>query len=223
MTADNGFTGFSRLGEDDCLIDNETSDSDSSNDSETTHSSSDSDACDDDLEWDSDDESSLDSNFMAEMAYELGFDIDDDDYDETVATPFGYSAKAMASSQKFIPTVSPMMGFLEKSSSEAPFLRKTYSFSSINTDTPTRSYYPANFKAGGMDEPGCLGQDEPGCQRHFDSDCDDSYTRVSDYVEQNAEVRAWNRTSSHQIKLNPDAALQATECHISSPAGSVVT
>ncbi|KAI2507663.1 hypothetical protein MHU86_6756 [Fragilaria crotonensis] len=158
MTADNGFTGFSRLGEEDYLqIDEASSQMDSSEDSEASQSTSDSDDQDSDdvSEWDSDDESSLDSNFMAEMANELGFDIDDDvdddDGDETINSSI--ASRSMASRRKFIPHFSSMMKVHEASTSETHFTDESCCDSSINTEVQSRSYYPANFKAGGVDTP----------------------------------------------------------------------
>ena len=65
MTANKGFTGFAHLGQDDCLRDEEGSESDSSDDSDEseTQSTSDSHGSDDSSEWDADEESSLDSKF----------------------------------------------------------------------------------------------------------------------------------------------------------------
>ncbi|KAI2490756.1 hypothetical protein MHU86_23803 [Fragilaria crotonensis] len=170
MTADNGFTGFSRLGEEDYLqIDEASSQMDSSEDSEASQSTSDSDDQDSDdvSEWDSDDESSLDSNFMAEMANELGFDIDDDvdddDGDETINSSI--ASRSMASRRKFIPHFSSMMKVHEASTSETHFTDESCCDSSINTEVQSRSYYPANFKAGGVDTP----ETSNGC--HLSTSC----------------------------------------------------
>jgi hypothetical protein len=130
MTATDRFLGFAHLGENDCLPDENDSSSssesrdagnsdDSDSDDESDQSDSDddeegsSDSDDDDegsSDWESDDESSLDSNFMNEMANELGFEVDQHEDDETVATYDVSLVKAIASGQRSLIPTSDLSG-----------------------------------------------------------------------------------------------------------------
>ena len=106
MTAvKNGFTaGLCELQENDHVMNNEqASENDSCDDSEESESQSitDSDGSDNSSERLSDNESLLDSNFIAEMANDLGFAIDNEESDKLVMLMKTSTVEAAAMRQKF--------------------------------------------------------------------------------------------------------------------------
>ena len=209
----NGFTGFSRLGENDCLVDEESFESASSNSSNSSddseesgsQSASGSDDSEDSSEWDSDDESSLDSNFMAEMANELGFDICDRENDVTVDAVDISFVNATANIQEVIsdPPRSQLLGLGETASYEKQLMHKEDSISSGDTAIRSLSHGSPTFGAGGTDE------------REFEHyskrDCDESNSNVSENVNNISSIEVEKCTSSLQIQLKPGDALRATE------------
>ena len=218
IAASNGFTGFSRLGENDCLVDEESCESasssstssnssNSSDDSEESgsQSASGSDDSEDSSDWDSDDESSLDSNFMAEMANELGFDLFDRENDLTVDAVDISFVNATANIQEVIsdPPRPQLLGLGATASYEKPLMRKECSISPRDTAIRSLSHGSPTFGAGGTDE------------REFEHygkrDCDESNFDVSKNVGKTSSIEVENYTSSLKIQLIPGAAPRATE------------
>ena len=181
-------------------MDDEASESDSSNDSEGSGSenSSDSDGsengseCDsddseDESSFDSDDDSSLDSNFMAEMANELGFDIDERE-------------NATANELEFIshPQPSHLIRPHTTASYDTQLMRKECAISPSDTENRSSSHDSESFEASGTKKPEALA-------------CYESNSDVSDDVETCSKFGDAKCTSSLQIKPKPGSAPRSSK------------
>lgn len=151
MTAvKNGFTGLCELQENDHVMNKEqASENDSCDDSEESESQSisDSDGSDKSSERLSDKESSLDSSFIAEMANELGFAIDNEESDKLVILMKTSTVEAAAMRQKFISQPSLLGLFQKTSSNEKQMMFETCSISSSNSDVENLTAVGATNRA----------------------------------------------------------------------------